>query len=116
MPFSTVEPAATPEKSAAAPAACAASKGLNARLPTDWGGMVTGSYMEYILAKLAGSPRIADCRDIYLHDAIWNPKSRELKLDYTPGPKATIVIDAGGQRKVVDPAPAGIRRKVTLNF
>ena len=112
----STDPDAEPAKLAATLAACAANRGLNKGLPTDWGAMVTGSYMEYILAKLSGSPRISDCRDVYLHDAIWNPKSRELKLDYTPGPKARIIIDNGGAKKEVPPTTAGTRRKVTLKF
>ncbi len=112
----STDPDAEPAKLAATLAACAANRGLNKGLPTDWGAMVTGSYMEYILAKLAGSPRISDCRDVYLHDAIWNPKSRELKLDYTPGPKARIIIDNGGTKKEVPPAPVGTRREFTLKF
>lgn len=113
----STDPDAKPADMAATLAACAANKGLNTRLPTDWGAMVTGSYMEYILAKLAGSPRISDCRGVYLHDAIWDPASRKLKLDYTPGPGARLAVRAPkGPERALPVAPAGTRREETLAF
>ena len=106
------DPDAKSDKLAATLAACAANRGLNKGLPTDWGAMVTGSYMEYVLARLAGSPRLSDCRAVDLHDATWDPKARRLKLSYTPGPGARLAIrPSGSAERTLPVTPAGTRRE-----
>lgn len=60
---------------------------------SDWPGMDTGSYLEFIFAKYRGTPRLTDCRDLDLHDAVYDPSTKTLKLDFTPGPNAALAVD-----------------------
>ena len=95
--------------------ACAADAALNARLPRDWPGMDTGSYMEFVLARLADAPRITDCRGIHLHDARWDRKSGMLTLDFTPGNGAALKVSGHGRDVQVDVSRRGERRKVCVS-
>ena len=97
-------------------AACAADEALNKRLPRDWPGMDTGSYMEYILARLADSPRITECRQSNVHDARWDPSTRKLTIDYTPGKDARITVTSGTRTIDLPTSPAGSRRTETLSL
>ena len=97
-------------------AACAADETLNKNLPRDWPGMDTGSYMEYILARLADSPRITECRQSNVHDARWDPSARKLTIDYTPGKDARITVTSGTRTIDLPTSPAGSRRTETLSF
>ncbi len=95
---------------------CLANEKLNARLPRDWPGMDTGSYMEYTLARLAGAPHIADCRSTYVHDASWDASTGVLSLDYTPGPGARlVVVSPAGERREL-PVTGTERRRHTVGF
>ncbi|MBR0458104.1 MAG: hypothetical protein IJJ26_02595 [Victivallales bacterium] len=64
---------------------CYEHKLYNKRLPGDWPGMNTGSYLEYIFHRFTNSPIISDCRDLYLQDAIYDPASKKLTLTYLAG-------------------------------
>ena len=75
--------------------ACTRLEKLNKWLPTDWPGMDTGSYLEFVYHRLAGSPLIADCRDLTLHDAVFDPASGELRLDVTPGARPALAVRTG---------------------
>ena len=97
-------------------AACAADEALNTRPPRDWPGMDTGSYMEYVLARLAGSPRISECRQANVHDARWDPAARTLALDYTPGPRARLAVTSGARTIDLPTVPAGTRRTEILSL
>ena len=67
---------------------------LNSWLRTDWPGMDTCSYVEYIYHRLTDSPVITDCRGVYLHDAQYDVKARTLTLDFTPvAPDAALAVD-----------------------
>lgn len=69
-------------------------KKLNAWLHTDWPGMDTCSYAEYIYHRLVDSPVITDCRGINLHDAQYDVKTRTLTLDFTPvAPDAALAVE-----------------------
>ena len=88
---------------------CVASEKMNARLKKDWPGMNTGYYIEYVLHRLSGSPAITDCRDVYLHNATYDPAKGIVRLDVTPGRAAALAV-AGrpvalgkpGERKVIE--------------
>ena len=95
--------------------ACAADAALNARLPRDWPGMDTGSYMEFTLARLADAPRISDCRGIHLHDARWDRKTGMLTLDFTPGNGAALKVSGHGRDVQVDVSRRGERRQVRVS-
>ena len=71
---------------------CVASEKLNARLKKDWPGMNTGYYIEYVLHRLSGSPAITDCRDVYLHNATYDPAKGIVRLDVTPGRAAALAV------------------------
>ena len=73
--------------------AVAANKSLHDFHCSDWPGMDTGSYLEFIFAKYRGTPRLTDCRDLDLHDAVYDPSTKTLKLDFTPGPNAALAVD-----------------------
>ena len=77
---------------------CAANQKLNSRLPRDWPGMDTGSYIEYALHRIYGSPVITDCRGVTLHSAIWDPEQKKLTLDVTPGENAVLTVDGRSVR------------------
>ena len=67
---------------------------LNQWLRTDWPGMDTCSYVEYIYHRLTGSPVVTDCRGVNLHDAQYDVKTRTLTLDFTPVTKdAALAVD-----------------------
>lgn len=67
---------------------------LNKWLRTDWPGMDTCSYVEYIYHRLTGSPVVTDCRGVNLHDAQYDVKTRTLTLDFTPVTKdAALAVD-----------------------
>lgn len=87
--------------------ACTKVERLNKWLPTDWPGMDTGSYLEYIFHRMTNSPVISDCRDCHLHDAVYEPKLKELTLDYTPGSKARLAIKTDMKLK----PGSGLRRQ-----
>ena len=89
---------------------CAADEKLNRRLPRDWPGMDTGSYIEYALHRLFKSPVITDCRGVNLHDASWAPQTGQLTLDLTPGEGAVLAVDG----KKVALGPVGQRAKIVL--
>ena len=55
--------------------------------------MDTGSYLEYVLHRLAQSPVITDCRDVNLHNATYDAATKTLALDFTPGPQAALAVD-----------------------
>ena len=59
----------------------------------DWPGMDIGAYAEYALHVIAGSPTITDCRDIDLHDAVYDPVGKLLTLDFTPGENAVLAVE-----------------------
>ena len=103
------------ESLAAKLSACAADAALNARLPRDWPGMDTGSYMEFALARLADAPRISDCRGIHLHDARWDRKTGMLTLDFTPGNGAALKVSGHGRDVQVDMSRRGERRQVRVS-
>jgi hypothetical protein len=105
-----------PEALAARLSECAADASLNKRLPCDWPGMDTGSYMEFALARLADAPRITDCRGIFFHDARWDRKSRMLTLDFTPGIGAALMVSDHGRDVDVDVSRRGVRRQVEIPF
>ena len=66
---------------------------LNRWLRTDWPGMDTCSYVEYIYHRLTDSPVITDCRGLNLHDAQYDVKARTLTLDFTPvAPDAALAV------------------------
>ena len=90
--------------------ACAADEKLNRRLPRDWPGMDTGSYIEYTLHRLFKSPVITDCRGVNLHDASWAPQTGRLTLDLTPGEGAALAVDG----KKVALGPVGQRAKIVV--
>ena len=73
--------------------AVAANKSLHDFHCSDWPGMDTGSYLEFIFAKYRGTPHLTDCRDLDLHDAVYDPSTKTLKLDFTPGPNAALAVD-----------------------
>lgn len=88
---------------------------LNKWLRTDWPGMDTCSYVEYIYHRLIGSPVVTDCRGVNLHDAQYDVKTRTLTLDFTPVtkdaalavngvPLAELVVGRRETRKFVTPA------------
>ena len=91
-------------------ARCAVHGKLNARLLKDWPGMDTGSYLEYVLHRLAQSPVITDCRDIDLHNATYDAATKTLALDFTPGPQAALAVD--GKPVSFPRKGARIQRKV----
>jgi len=70
---------------------------LNKWLRTDWPGMDTCSYVEYIYHRLTDSPVITDCRGLYLHDAQYDVQARRLTLDFTPC-TADAVLEVAGKR------------------
>ena len=71
---------------------CVANEKLNTRLQRDWPGMNTGYFIEYVLRRLSDGPVITDCRDVYLHDASYDPAKKCLRLDVTPGPDAALSV------------------------
>lgn len=90
----------------------AASEEVHRRLCRDWPGMDTSSYLEYVYAYLAGTPHISDCRDVNLHDAVYDPATGELTLDFTPGPEAALAVSFGGRcAAAIDVSRAGERRR-----
>lgn len=104
------------EMLAAKLAECVADERLNARLKRDWPGMDTGSYMEFVLARLTGAPRIVDCRGVNMHDARWDRESRILTLDFTPGSGAALKVSGHGREVQIDVSRSGERRQVKVAF
>ena len=58
----------------------------------DWPGMDGGSAVEYALHRLYGSPYVTDCRDVFVHDATYDPRTKTVKLDFTPGANAALAV------------------------
>lgn len=91
---------------------------LNRWLRTDWPGMDTCSYVEYIYHRLTDSPVVTDCRGVNLHDAQFDVKTRTLTLDFTPvakdaalavdgAPLAGLVVGRRETRRLVTPVRDG---------
>ena len=68
------------------------------------------SNVEFIFAKYRGTPRLTDCRDLDLHDAVYDPSTKTLKLDFTPGPNAALAVDG----KPVEIGTSGERRTIEI--
>ena len=96
-------------------ALCAADTNRHVRLCKDWPGIQTSSYLEYVYAAMAGTPKISDCRDVNLHDAAYDPATGELTLDFTPGAEAALAVTPKGGGPVrIDVSRPGERRKVSF--
>ena len=96
-------------------ALCAADTNRHARLCRDWPGVQVSSYLEYVYAAMAATPRISDCRDLDLHDAAYDPATGELTLDFTPGAEAALAVTPrGGEAVRIDVSRPGERRTVRM--
>ena len=96
---------------------CASDADLHKRLCRDWPGVQTSSYLEYVYAAMSDTPRISDCRDVDVHDAVYDPVSRELVIDFTPGERASLAVSVkGGKWKSVDVSHPGERRRFAMRF
>ena len=58
----------------------------------DWPAMDSGSFIEWTLHRLHGSPYITDCRDMFVHDATYDPATQKVVLDVTPGERGSISV------------------------
>lgn len=95
---------------------CAGDVERHRRLCRDWPGVQTSSYLEYVYAAMAGTPLLSDCRDVDLHDAVYDPADGVLTLDFTPGARAALrVRSRGGRETAVDVSRPGERRLVRMN-
>jgi hypothetical protein len=66
---------------------------------------------------MSDTPRISDCRDVDVHDAVYDPASRELVIDFTPGERASLAVSVkGGKWKPVDVSRPGERRRFAMRF
>ena len=74
----------------------AADAGFERFLRSDWPGMDTGSFLEFVFAKYRSTPRITDCRDMDLHDAWYDPASGMFGFEATAGERG--VLEIGGKR------------------
>lgn len=75
----------------------------------DWPAMDSGSFIEWTLHRLYRSPYVTDCRDAFVHDAVYDPKTKTVTLDVTPGERCRIAV-AG--RDV--PLRPSVRQSVTV--
>ena len=58
----------------------------------DWPAMDSGSFIEWTLHRLHGSPYVTDCRDMFVHDATYDPATKTVVLDVTPGERGSISV------------------------
>ena len=75
----------------------------------DWPAMDSGSFIEWTLHRPYRSPYVTDCRDAFVHDAVYDPKTKTVTLDVTPGERCRIAV-AG--RDV--PLRPSVRQSVTV--
>ena len=71
----------------------AADKPFHDFLCSDWPGMDTGSFLEFVFAKYRRTPRITDCRDMDLHDAVFDPATGVLAIDATSGANGALAVE-----------------------
>lgn len=84
---------------------------LDRFLMNDWPGIDTGSYLEYVLHGVAGSPVITDCRGVDLHDARFDPATRTLTIEATATSRdARIAVDG----KPLEGLAANERKTLTV--
>ncbi|MBR0458105.1 MAG: hypothetical protein IJJ26_02600 [Victivallales bacterium] len=126
----SLDPQSSPDKIKELLESCFQNQAYNKRLPRDWPGMNSGSYIEYALHRIVDSPSISDCRDLNLQDAVFDPATKTLTLKYLPGQvEPQIVVrsqrklapnqqglsqDANGQVRL--PAPKGKQTTITVQF
>ena len=73
----------------------------------DWPAMDSGSFIEWTLHRLHGSPYITDCRDMFVHDATYDPATKTVVLDVTPGENGALAVsgrivplEGSGRRRI----------------
>ena len=90
----------------------AADKSFHNFLCSDWPGMDTGSFLEFVFAKYRNTPRITDCRDMDLHDAVFDPATGVLSIDATSGANGSLAIDG----HAVEGLRPGVRTKKEIKL
>ena len=70
----------------------AANKRLDDRICNDWGGMCTGSYVEYVLYRLKGKVLIDTAKNLNLHNAVYDPETKEFSIRFTANNCAELVL------------------------
>ncbi len=96
---------------------CAGDRERHAKLCQDWPGVQTSSYLEYVYAAMSNTPRISDCRDVTLHDAVFDPVTGELTFDYTPGENASLAVESPrGFREILDTSRPAERRQCIIDW
>lgn len=87
-----------------------ADKPFHDFLCSDWPGMDSASYLAYVFAKYRNTPTLTDCRDVDLHDAVYDPATKTLTLDVTPGERARLAVNG----KALALGAAGVRTRLEV--
>ena len=90
----------------------AADKPFHNFLCSDWPGMDTGSFLEFVFAKYRNTPRITDCRDMDLHDAVFDPATGVLSIDATSGANGSLAVNG----HAVEGLRPGVRTKKEIKL
>ena len=68
---------------------------IDGRLCGDWGGMCSGSYLEYSIHRLKGKVLIQCAKDLAVESAVYDPELKKLEISYTAFDQAELVITTG---------------------